>query len=233
MTHPDDAPPPLPPGLLHTVRAQIEGSPSPTRGALRRRHAAVAIACAALATAVFLAYGGLRDGGGPRPAGLMLATLLGSALIAGLMVAWSFGDRAARWGGRWSRLMPLATLALVPLALFGWKVACSALVDGGLAQWPARVGIPCMQIGALVGAGPLAAGLWLRWRSEPNSPGLLGAHFGLAAGACAWWVTDLWCPVGHVPHLLVGHVLPLVVLVGAGAALGARLLGIRWSPGAG
>ena len=234
MTHPNEPDaPPLPPGLLTAVRAQVERSPSPTRAAMRRRQATVAVACIGLATVVFLAYGGLRDGGAPRPAALMVATLLGSALITGLTVIWSFGQRAARWGIRRSRLLPFAALIGVPLALFAWKIGCSALFEGGLAEWPDRVGIPCVQIGMLTGAGPLAAGLWLRWRSEPHSPGLLGAHFGLAAGACAWWVTDLWCPVGHVPHLMVGHVLPLLLLMGAGAALGARLLGIRWSPKAG
>jgi hypothetical protein len=35
---------------------------------------------------------------------------------------------------------------------------------------------------------------------------------------------DLWCPVSYLPHLLVGHVLPIAVLAAAGAAIGRRLL---------
>ena len=46
---------------------------------------------------------------------------------------------------------------------------------------------------------------------------------GFAAGACAWVAVDLWCPVAYVPHVLLGHVLPLFVLAGAGALLGQAL----------
>ena len=46
-------------------------------------------------------------------------------------------------------------------------------------------------------------------------------------GACAWVAADLWCPVAYVPHLLLGHILPLFVLAGAGALLGRTLLSLR------
>jgi hypothetical protein len=58
-------------------------------------------------------------------------------------------------------------------------------------------------------------------------PALNGAVMGLAAGACAWVAVDLWCPVAYVPHLLLGHVLPLLVLAGAGALLGHTVLSLR------
>jgi hypothetical protein len=38
---------------------------------------------------------------------------------------------------------------------------------------------------------------------------------------------DLWCPVAYVPHLLLGHVLPLFVIAGAGALLGQAVLSLR------
>jgi len=37
---------------------------------------------------------------------------------------------------------------------------------------------------------------------------------------------DLWCPVACTPHLLVGHVLPLVLAITAGAMLGCGILGL-------
>jgi hypothetical protein len=37
---------------------------------------------------------------------------------------------------------------------------------------------------------------------------------------------DLWCPVAYVPHLVLGHLLPLFVLAGAGALLGQALLSL-------
>jgi hypothetical protein len=40
-------------------------------------------------------------------------------------------------------------------------------------------------------------------------------------------LVDLWCPVAYVPHLLVGHVLPLVATTLTGAWLGGRLIALR------
>jgi hypothetical protein len=50
---------------------------------------------------------------------------------------------------------------------------------------------------------------------------------GVAAGACAWIAVDVWCPVADIPHLLLGHVLPLFILAVAGALLGRTLLSLR------
>jgi hypothetical protein len=43
----------------------------------------------------------------------------------------------------------------------------------------------------------------------------------------AWLLVDLWCPVGHFGHLLVGHVLPIALLVVGGALLGRRYVAVR------
>jgi hypothetical protein len=64
-------------------------------------------------------------------------------------------------------------------------------------------------------------------RNAPVHPTLNGAAIGVAAGACAWVALDLWCPVASVPHLLVGHLLPLCILAGTGALLGQALLSLR------
>jgi hypothetical protein len=40
-------------------------------------------------------------------------------------------------------------------------------------------------------------------------------------------LVDLWCPVGHVPHLLAGHVGPMLLVGAVGAVAGARVLGVR------
>ena len=47
-----------------------------------------------------------------------------------------------------------------------------------------------------------------------------------AVGAIVWVFVDLWCPVACTPHLLVGHVLPLVLAITAGAMLGCGILGL-------
>jgi hypothetical protein len=40
-------------------------------------------------------------------------------------------------------------------------------------------------------------------------------------------LVDLWCPVAYVPHLFIGHVLPLVLATIAGAVVGGPVIGIR------
>jgi hypothetical protein len=39
---------------------------------------------------------------------------------------------------------------------------------------------------------------------------------------CAWLLVDLWCPVAYFPHLVLGHVLPIIVLALLGAWIGDR-----------
>jgi hypothetical protein len=115
---------------------------------------------------------------------------------------------------------------LIPIGLFAWKVGCSIAFGDPMVAWPERPGLRCLSLALLVAIGPLLSFLAMR-RSAPVHPALNGAAMGVAAGACAWVAVDLWCPVAHVPHLLLGHVLPLFVLAGAGALLGEVLLSLR------
>jgi hypothetical protein len=52
----------------------------------------------------------------------------------------------------------------------------------------------------------------------------MGAAIGAAMGACAAVLVDLFCPVAYLPHLLLGHVLPTLLLVALGASVGGRWL---------
>ena len=63
-------------------------------------------------------------------------------------------------------------------------------------------------------------------RSDPITPRATGAAFGAGAGLGSALLVDLWCPVGYVPHLLLGHVLPIAILSVAGGLIGGRVLGI-------
>jgi len=83
-----------------------------------------------------------------------------------------------------------------------------------------------VNLSIVVAVGPLVSFLTMR-RTAFLHPALNGAMLGVAAGACAWVAVDLWCPVAYVPHVVLGHVLPLVVLTGVGALLGQSLLSVR------
>ena len=67
----------------------------------------------------------------------------------------------------------------------------------------------------------------IRSVAKPITPAATGAAFGAGAGLGSAVLVDLWCPVSYVPHLLLGHVLPIAILAAAGALIGWRVLAIR------
>jgi hypothetical protein len=81
----------------------------------------------------------------------------------------------------------------------------------------------------LFGVVPLVTFLIARRGSDPVHPRSLGAALGAASGLWAATLVDLWCPVAYPSHVVLGHVLPALLLAGAGAALGARLLSLSAS----
>jgi hypothetical protein len=86
-----------------------------------------------------------------------------------------------------------------------------------------------LSLSIATGALPLFAAL-LAWRhTDPLTPKATGAAFGAGAGLGSAVLVDLWCPVSYLPHLLLGHLLPIAVLAAVGALVGGRLLRL-WRP---
>ena len=210
------------------LRARILGSvaaePSPTRGQRRRRDLLLFAGAAAVAVAVFALFGGVRPY--TRPLSLLLGTAAGTALLAAVGLALAFG-RGRSMVGR-SRQVLFATLASLPFALLAWKAGVSAFYEGMSVPWPGRPGYRCLALSLAVGLTPLLAALAARRKSDPVHPGTTGAAIGAACGLAAAALVDLWCPVAHLPHLLLGHLLPIALLALAGAAAGSRLLALRF-----
>jgi hypothetical protein len=172
---------------------------------------------------VFAQVGGLRLG--PRPLALVATTALGASGVAALALFAGVG-RGSSMLGR-SRGWLLTCAAIVPVAFLLWKVSASWGVPHMMNPWPSRPGLRCFALTTLLAAWPMAALVWERWGSDPVHPRTLGVTLGVAAGAAAAVLVDLWCPVGHVPHLLTGHVAPILLFGGLGSLVGARALGIR------
>jgi len=106
--------------------------------------------------------------------------------------------------GAW--LLLWGTTYADPFVRFGWR--CLALT-GATAPWPFLVLLHASR------------------RLEPRCPQLTGAALGSAAGAWGAVMAEMWCPLTVGSHVLVGHVLPLLLLVGLGAAIGYRMFRVR------
>ena len=224
--------------LRARVLAAAAAERSPTRAAVRRRNVFMGLVAAASGVGAFVLFAALmseshllRLGGDvapqqrlERPVELVVATAGGALAIAAIAV-WLALRKGRSMLGR-SRPWLIRGAALIPISLLAWKVGCSIAFGAAMMPWPERPGERCLALSLLVAAGPLLSFLAIR-RSAPVQPALNGAVMGVAAGACAWVAADLWCPVAYVPHVLLGHVLPVGMLAGAGALLGRALLAPR------
>jgi len=213
MMNPPDA-------LRARILAAAAHAPSPTRREGQRSALVLVAVSIAIAAIGFELVGGFAHSA-QRPLGITLAMSSGwmgaAALLTWLVLArgGSTLSRRPAWLG--------AAALLAPLALLVWM----RLFYSTYAEPYERVGYRCLGFTLVVAATPLAAFLRFRRGIEPRRPSVLGAAAGAACGAWAGVLVDLWCPLTAPAHALVGHVLPLVLLIGVGALLGHRLLGVR------
>jgi hypothetical protein len=213
----------LTPDLKHRILAAAASETSATRRQRVVASAIRAVTALAVPLLLFAGVGGVRLEA--RPLGLVSMTALGTSAVAAWALFAAFGRGPSMLGRTRGRL--LGTALIAPAAFLIWKVAASSGVPHMMDPWPDRPGLRCFAVTTLFAAWPLVALGWERWGSDPVHPRVLGLALGVATGAAAAVLVDLWCPVGHVPHLLTGHVAPMLVLGGLGALLGARVLGVR------
>ena len=211
------------------LRAQVieraRHEPSATRAELVRHHRIVGALVLLIPLLLFVIWGGVRSG--PRPEKLLLETGLGSAAIALGMASIALGRGHSMLGRPRSWL--LAGVMLTPVLLLLWRILISSRYPGMMVDWVQRPGLRCFLLSSVLAAAPLIGVLWMRRHSDPVQPRLSAAAFGAAVGAGVWVLVDLWCPVGYVPHLLLGHVAPLIVITAAATLLGGRLLTLKRS----
>lgn len=208
--------------IIERVRAER----SPTRIEIAARRRLTMLVVLVVPTIVFLAWGGVRAA--PRGVDLMLWTGVGAAFVSAGATYVGLGSRRSMLGRPRAHLVALAVLT--PLLLFAWKLCVSSLYSGALIEWPDRPGLRCLLLGAMLSLAPAVGLVWSRRAADPVHPRAHAAAIGTVAGAWAWVLVDLWCPVSAVPHLLLGHVLPLLLTVFASVSLGSRILTMRNSP---
>ena len=213
----------LAPDLKRRILDAAASEASPTRRERAIRSAILAASALAVPLLLFALVGGPRVG--PRPLALVALTALGTACIAAYASYFAV-DRGPSMLGRSTRRL-LGTAAIVPVAFLLWKVASSSGVPHMMDPWPDRSGLRCFALTALFAAWPGVVLVWAHRGIDPLHPRVQGLALGVAAASGAGVLVDLWCPVAHVPHLLVGHVAPILLLGGFGALIGARALGIH------
>lgn len=208
--------------LKQRVLSDVAKRPSPTRQALVRQAALLTAASCLAAGTIFVLAGGVRATG--RPISLILGTTVGTALVAGV-VSWTALSRGGSTLGRARQaLLPIAIGS--PLAILAWKLFWSGQYAEALDQWHTRPGFRCLALGLSMGIGPVIAFVIARRNSDPVRPGLTGFAAGVAIGCTTALLTDLWCPVAYLPHLILGHLLPIVALGALGAWLGRRVIAL-------
>jgi hypothetical protein len=210
----------LAPSLKDRVLEAIRRHPAPPRPA-QPWPSSLPAALAALAMAgVYLAWGGPSNAWG-RPAAVGAWMVAGMAALA-LTVTWlALPSRRSMLPPPASRLLAIAVG--VPLVVGVWLLAWHSTYEDPFV----RFGYRCFALTLAAAPWPFAALLAAGPRLVPDRPWLVGGALGAVSGAWAAIVVELWCPLADRGHVVVGHLLPILVLVVAGALLGGRLLRLR------
>lgn len=151
-------------------------------------------------------------------------TLLTAALSFGLCALAAIASaavlaRGASPVGRSRTTLAMIT-GLVPFAVLGWL----AIFQPTEAYASVPAGWRCHAFTLVLGAVTLLAMTMANRHSDPIHPTWLGATFGAVAGAWAAVFVAAWCPLFDVPHMLLGHVAPILVLVATGMSFARRAL---------
>ncbi len=214
----------IPPSSLRDrVLAAAASTPSRTRKQGERTATVFLALSVTIAFCTIELNGGFEHGAG-RPLPITIA-VAGGWVAASAFLTWLVARRQGSNLARRSTILAGAALLTPPL-LFAWT-----RIFYGTYQEPfERVGYRCLAFTLVIAVTPLAAFLFLRRGIEPRRPMALGAMAGAVCGAWAGVVVDLWCPLTNAPHVLLGHIVPVALLIAGGALLGDRLLGVRRLP---
>jgi hypothetical protein len=203
------------------VLSAVQAEPAPTQTAVRQRGWVTFAICAAIALAIFAEAGGARIY--DRPSLLVAWTCVGWIVAASAAAALGVA-RGRSTLGRPTESLIVLVIGL-PLALLAWKIGVTVPFGPKMMEaWPGRPGFRCLGLSLAMAAPLLVALVVMRRRSDPVHPGIAGAVLGMTAGVAAGTLVDLWCPIAHLPHVLLGHILPLLLLAAIGAWVGRRLL---------
>lgn len=193
--------------------------PADPVGLERRAGAALLLALALAAAAVWLAFGVRADLGPLLLTGAGALKFAGGGAVA--LAGWRLSCRFSRPGV--SPFCPVsATLLVGAAALAAATVGAADLV----VPLPAalRSAPICIWPILMLAAPALALTLAALRTGAPTRPTAAGAAAGLAAGAAGALAYALWCPAEDARFVVVAYGAALAIMAGAGAVAGRRVL---------
>lgn len=215
---------PLPPSALRErVLAAARAMPASPRGSGVREQRLALLLGFLILGAIWVRLGVHP---GTRPLAY-IATLATAWLFVAIGATWwgvgrggSMLGRPAEWRAGVAVFTPVVMLALWSLIARAWPSTLER-ESGWFAVAQCVVGT------GLLGIGPLLAFLFVHRGTEPVRPGLSGAAFGAAAGGWGAAALVIICRHASASHMILGHIVPVVLLVLLGGAIGSRALAIR------
>jgi hypothetical protein len=193
-------------------------TPSPTRRQASKQAAwRIALAIAWMIALFFIAGGMERRDG--QPSALAVAVMSGLSALAIAITALVFARGSSPLGR--SDAVLAGSALVVPSGVMGWLSLWQPAAAGA-----APFGWRCLGLSVALGAALLIAFIVSKRGTDPVHPTWLGGAFGAVAGAWAAVLAAGWCPLFNIEHVWIGHVVPVVILSGAGLALGGALLRI-------
>ena len=206
------------------LMAAIQRAPSQTRRAALARTWLVLPAGVIITAALYFAFNGIEHGKG-RALWFYVTCAVSWTAVAALSLWGALGRaRASSWRSRSALLaFALGTPAVLFATMFFFAVATPEVTT----IHPEKIGFKCLGLTFAAAAFPLVALLYAKRESDPVHPSFTGAALGSACGAAAGIMVELGGPVAAPRHVAFGHILPIMVLAGLGALLGARILGLR------
>jgi hypothetical protein len=201
----------------------IKQEKSPTRGEVARQVAVVVGVAVVMAAIMLYVLDGVHLA--PRPIAFVCGTAVGWSVVAAIAARLAFGRGGSMLGRPRARLIAVAVVT--PIVLFGWMLLWNMSFPETFVHVEGRVGLRCLAFTLAMAAWPLVALAYLRRERDPANAGWAGAARGVAAGALAGVLVDLWCPIANPSHMLLGHIFPMIILLAVGAISGRILVGVQ------
>jgi hypothetical protein len=202
------------------LRTAVQKNPRPTRPESRRRVVGVHAIAILVMLGIFEAAGGAAHGSG-RPALLTIVVVAAVSLVGVAATFLATPSKGSMLERPW--WVHLGLVLLAPVAITVAMTVWHHFYDEPFQ----RFGWRCMGLTIAMGIALGTAMFAVRRARVIHHPGSTGGALGATAGVWATMLVDVWCPLTNLPHVVVGHALPVLVLGLVGVLAGTKILALK------